>query len=119
MWDISSEKGGKTLEMSPKVGHVGRKPGQTVGGVPAAGNRGYPPAHSPTHSLTHSLTHFPTYFPSTSMWALGASMMFQERTAPWKWWEMTCSRDWATYSGEVGAMPSRKLISMPGYLSQG
>ena len=42
-----------------------------------------------------------------SMWAAGASMMFQERTAPSKPWLITASRDSRTYSGEVGATASR------------
>ena len=46
-------------------------------------------------------------WPSTAIWASGASMMFQERTAPSKWWAITCSRDSVTYSGDVGTTPSR------------
>lgn len=38
------------------------------------------------------------------MWAWGASMMFQERTAPLKPWDMMAAKDSFTYSGVVGAM---------------
>jgi hypothetical protein len=37
MWDISDENRGKTLEVSQNVGHLVRKWGQSVGGVPGSG----------------------------------------------------------------------------------